>query len=268
MLTGTLRKMQSQLQESVHYTLPLGEQQIDINALIGQDIALHFTGSIHCIRCARKTTKSFQQGYCYPCYRELGDCDYCIIHPLRCHAQHSLCDSNNWVHANCHSPHIVYLANTSGLKVGITRATQMPTRWIDQGAVQALPIFKVANRYHSGVIEQVLSHYVADKTNWRVMLKGDPEPLDLAAQKKRLLNLAQDKLAQLQHQFTFESLPDDAIVTIQYPVSQYLNKLASFNLDKNPSVRGTLLGVKGQYLLLDSGVINIRKFGGYEVQLA
>ena len=52
---------------------------------------------------------------------------------------------------------------------------------------------------------------------------------------------------------------------IHFPVDSYPVKIKSFNFDKNPEVSGVLHGIKGQYLLLDIGVINIRKFTGYEV---
>jgi hypothetical protein len=61
-------------------------------------------------------------------------------------------------------------------------------------------------------------------------------------------------------------LPDESVVNIQFPVNHYPNKLKSFNLDKHPEASGILQGIKGQYLLLDTGVINIRKFTGYELE--
>ncbi len=137
-------------------------------------------------------------------------------------------------------PHVVYLANTSGLKVGITRHSQVPTRWIDQGATQALPVFRVATRYLSGLVEVALAKLVVDKTNWRAMLKGDAAPLDLQAERARLLPQIESILAPLRQQFgdAAVSLCDgEAVVEIAYPVAQFPTKISSFNLDKNPLKR-------------------------------
>jgi hypothetical protein len=167
-------------------------------------------------------------------------------------------------------PHYVYLANSSGIKVGITRASQIPTRWIDQGASQALPVFRVATRYQSGLIEVVIKQHVSDRTDWRKMLKGDAEPVDLAAMRTELAEVCSDQIAEIQQRFGDESivyLPDEAVVDIQYPVAQYPEKVKSHNLDKTPSVTGVLLGIKGQYLIMDSGVINIRKYSGYKLDI-
>ena len=172
MVIGHLNKMLTVLNPKVVYTLPIGNQKIPLNPLIGKVIHLDFKGNINCIKCGRKTKKSFQQGYCYPCYQRLGDCSYCLIHPERCHHGEGNCKADNWVHTNCLRPHIVYLANSSGLKVGVTRLSQVPTRWIEQGAIQGLPIFRTANRYQAGLIEVAIKQFINDKTNWRDMLKG------------------------------------------------------------------------------------------------
>lgn len=268
MLTGALRKMRSELNNSiVHYQLPIGDHLVELNQLIGSELRLRFVGEIHCIQCDRKTNKSFQQGYCFPCYRKLGECGYCMVQPLKCHSQYGPCDDSQWAHANCNVDHVIYLANTSALKVGITRVTQMPTRWIDQGAVQALPIFTVQNRYHSGVVEAELAKLVADKTNWRAMLKGAPESLDLTAERDRLMQQSSTELEKYATEFTLTPVTDTDVVSIEFPVSQYPEKIATHNFDKTPEIHGTLVGIKGQYLMLDTGVLNIRKFGGYRVEI-
>lgn len=167
--------------------------------------------------------------------------------------------------------HIVYLANSSGLKVGITRATQVPTRWIDQGATQALAVMRVRSRLQSGVLEVMFKQHVADKTNWRDMLKGAAVELDMAAERDRLLAACQGAISELEDQFGFfaiSKLSGIEPVSIEYPVAQYPEKISSFNFDKDPEVSGKLLGIKGQYLILDGGVINLRRFSGYEVELS
>jgi hypothetical protein len=168
-------------------------------------------------------------------------------------------------------PHIVYLANSSGIKVGITRQSQIPTRWIDQGAVQGLPIFRVPSRHVSGLIEVILARHISDKTSWQQMLKNQVSPIDLPAERDRLWALCRTELDEITARFgerSIEFLRDRQSVDIRYPVDCYPLKVASFNLDKNPEVSGILHGIKGQYLMLDTGVINIRKFTGYEVEFS
>lgn len=268
---GILRKMEVALDAPVRYQLVLGDdQRVDMNALIGQPLELTWAGTIHCLHCGRSTKKSFNQGYCYPCFTRLPQCDSCIVKPETCHYSEGTCRDPAWGARNCFAPHVVYLANSSGLKVGITRGQQIPTRWIDQGAVQALPILEVDNRLHSGLLEQVFAAHVSDKTNWRAMLKGQVAVLDLAAERERLFALCADELASLRQRFGTEAiraLPEREAVKIDYPVLEYPLKVATFNLDKNPQVSGTLMGIKGQYLILDSGVINLRKYGAYRVSI-
>ncbi|PSJ41401.1 DUF2797 domain-containing protein [Zobellella endophytica] len=268
-ITGTLVKMPASLAEPVAYQLALGEHRVALNALLGQPLTLGYTGNIYCDACGRKTSKSFAQGHCFPCMKKLARCDMCVMKPETCHYFEGTCREPEWGDSHCMVPHIVYLANTSGLKVGITRHSQVPTRWIDQGATQALPILRVATRQISGLVEVALAELVADKTNWRAMLKGDEIPLDLKAEAARLLPEIQTRLADLTLKYGAEAITllDEPVVGLNYPVLEYPKKIASHNFDKNPVVSGTLLGIKGQYLIFDSGVINLRKFTGYEVSL-
>jgi len=268
-LTGTLRKMKGVLGSPVQYALRLGEAEVPLNAVLGKTLSLNHTGLIYCTQCGRKTNKSFQQGYCFPCFRRLSECNLCTIHPERCRVEHGTCPKDDWVHSHCYQDHIVYLANSSGLKVGITRHTQVPTRWIDQGAKQAIPIFKVSNRYRSGVVEVALKAFVSDRTNWRTMLKQEVASLDLPALRDDLLEQAKKQVSDVANQFDGDgivALDDATVVELRYPVLQYPEKIVSLSLDKTPLVEGCLLGIKGQYLIFDVGVMNIRKFGGYEVQ--
>ncbi len=267
---GTLRKMHSRLAQPVEYQLRLGENDVPLNPLLQKKISLQYSGLIHCVNCGRKTNKSFNQGYCYPCFQKLAECDSCIIHPEKCHFDQGSCRDPARGGRYCMQDHIVYLANSSGLKVGITRATQVPTRWIDQGATQALAIIRVRTRLQSGSVEVMFKQFVADKTNWRDMLKGDATPLDMHAEAQRLLADCASDLKELEDKFGFFAisvLNGVDVASIEYPVERYPEKITSLNFDKTPIVEGTLLGVKGQYLILDSGVINMRRFSGYEVAL-
>ncbi|MCL5040973.1 MAG: DUF2797 domain-containing protein [Gammaproteobacteria bacterium] len=263
--------MVGSLAEPVAYQLPIGDEQVPMNEWLGKTVSLKALGDIHCTHCGRRTKKSFNQGYCYPCFKKLAQCDTCIMSPEKCHYAEGTCREPAWGEQFCMTEHVVYLANSSGLKVGITRASQVPTRWIDQGASQALPILRVATRQQSGLVEDLLRQQVADKTNWRTLLKGEPPQLDMRAERDRLLEPAAAGIAELQQRFGLQAiqpLPDAEPLSIHYPVLEYASKPQSANLDKEPLLEGTLLGIKGQYLLLDTAVINIRKYTAYSLAVS
>lgn len=270
-LQGCLRKMAIEpgtgVQAQARYRLRLGEHYLPLNERLGQPLSLTWTGAIACTHCGRATKKSFAQGYCYPCFKRLAQCDTCIMKPETCHYYQGTCREPEWGEKHCFQPHIVYLANSSGLKVGITRKTQMPTRWLDQGAIQALPILEVDTRQQSGFVEVLFKEAVSDRTNWRAMLKGEVVEMDLRAERDRLFCELGDGLRQLAdiHGDSAIRKLDATPLQFDYPVETFPRKITSHNFDKQPQVEGVLQGVKGQYLMLDTGVINLRKFTGYEV---
>ena len=267
---GNVRKMKTSLADTVQYQMLLGEISVPLNQYLGRHLQLDYEGVINCIHCARKTNKSFNQGYCYPCFKRLAQCDSCIISPEKCHYAAGTCREPEWGEQHCMIDHIVYLANTSGLKVGITRGTQVPTRWMDQGATQAVPIFRVDTRHHSGMVEILFKNHIADKTNWQAMLKGDAQPRDLEQVRQELMAACAAEIEHLQAQHGLQSisvLAQAEETRITYPVLEYPDKVKSFNLDKTPTIAGTLMGIKGQYLIFDNGVINMRKYGGYHLTL-
>lgn len=269
--SGHLAKMDVQLADTVQYQLPLDDQRIALNDLIGHSIRLEHKGDIHCIHCGRRTKKSFSQGYCYPCFTKLPQCDTCIMSPEKCHFHHGTCRDSQWGEKYCFTDHFVYLANSSGVKVGITRGTQLLTRWIDQGATQGLPIFRVQTRYQAGLIEDCIREHVADKTSWQKMLKGNAETADLAAIRDDLLIKSESGLELLEQEFGLQALQrlyNETTTEIHFPVTRFPEKVKSFNLDKAPLVEGELQGIKGQYLILDTGVINIRKYTGYNIEFS
>jgi hypothetical protein len=273
-MQGQLSKMTATLSEKqalASYQMVLGTQSLEMNPLIGQHIQLSFAGEINCQACNRLTKKSYSGGFCFPCAQKLAQCDLCIMKPETCHYAAGTCREPEWGKQFCMQDHFVYLANSAAVKVGITRHTQLPTRWIDQGATQALPIFRVKTRYQSGLVEVILKAHVSDRTDWRKMLKGQHDaPIDLSAQRDQLMTECKDEIIALQQRFSDDAivpLPNESIVEINYPVQQYPEKVKSLNFDKNPIISGTLQGIKGQYLLLDSGVLNIRKFSSYNIQL-
>ena len=268
--SGTVRKMRTSLEDPVQYTMLLGGHEIPLNQYLGRQLQLDYQGVINCVHCDRKTNKSFNQGYCYPCFRRLAQCDSCIISPEKCHYAAGTCREPQWGEEHCMIDHFVYLANTSGLKVGITRGSQVPTRWMDQGASQAQAIFRVSSRLHSGLVEVVFKNHVADKTHWQAMLKGPAQPRDLEEARCQLMEACAVDIEQLRQQQGLQAitvLEGEPQTCISYPVLEYPVKVKSVNLDKTPGVRGTLMGIKGQYLIFDTGVINMRKYGGYQLSL-
>ena len=267
---GDLRKMQTDLADTVRYTLFPDQNPLNLNDCLGRHLSLSFTGLIRCVACERTIKKSFNQGYCYPCFSKLAACDSCIMSPQKCHLAEGTCREPDWAEMHCQVPHIVYLSNTSSVKVGITRATQTPTRWIDQGATQAKPIARVQTRYHSGLLEVLFAKEVGDRTAWQTMLKGNAEPQDLEEVRQRIVSNCRVDIADLALRFgetAFELIDDAPEISISYPVLAWPEKVKAHNFDKAPLVEGTLMGIKGQYLMMDTGVLNIRKFGGYEVEI-
>lgn len=271
-MIGSIRKMITSVNEGnvAQYNLPIGDGLIKLNDYIGEEINFSYTGNIRCIHCARKTKKSFNQGYCYPCLVKLAQCDMCIMKPELCHYHAGTCREPVWGETNCLNDHYVYLANTGKVKVGITRhiSSEVSSRWIDQGADQALPIFRVSQRLISGLVEKEVSKHIGDKTNWRLMLKGIATKIDLLKVRNNIKEITSPFVDELINQYGIQSISNIVAdpVEIKYPVIQYPSKIKSINLDKTSDVSGKLLGIKAQYLILDEDrVINMRKYAGYEI---
>jgi len=272
MLQGNLKKMSTEVRDDqVYYHLNLGNDRVLVNDLLGKKVSLHLDGTIHCVNCGKVTKKSFSQGFCFNCFRKLAACDACIMSPEKCHFHLGTCREPEWAEQYCMQSHYVYLANSSALKVGITRGDQLPTRWIDQGATQARALFRVQNRRMSGLVETLFKSEVADKTNWRNMLKGAPINMDLEFEQERLIGQLYEGLDSLQSEFGLQSITDlseeNETHEFTYPVLEYPTKVTSLNAEKTPYIEGTLMGIKGQYWILDTGVINIRKYTGYQATL-
>ncbi|MCB0510331.1 MAG: DUF2797 domain-containing protein [Bacteroidetes bacterium] len=261
-ITTNLSKMASRLEDEVHYYLHHDEQYLDMNALIGKDMEIVFEGIINCVVCGKKTNKSFGQGACYPCFINAPETSPCIINPELCEAHLGKGRDVEWENAHHNQPHVVYLAKSSSIKVGVTRNTQIPTRWIDQGASEAIILAEVPYRQLAGAIEVELKDYFTDKTNWQRMLKNDLSPLDLLAAKEEVL---QAYLSEEFHEFVSDK---DEIISINYPVKNYPSKVKSINLDKEAIIESKLEGIKGQYLYFSDGkVFNVRNHSGYLVSL-
>ena len=260
--SGNLLKMRSENDSTVKYYLPVGKNEIFMNDILGRRISLSYNGQINCKHCGRRTKTSFSQGYCYPCFQTLPETDECVLHPEKCEAHLGISRDMEWSEKNCLQEHVVYLALTSALKVGVTRISQVPVRWIDQGAWKIVRLAQTPNRNLAGRIEVSLKEFMTDKTNWRHMLTNILDTnLDILMEKERIKKLVPDDLKMY--------LSDDnEIVKLNYPVNNYPQKITSLGFDKQPKVEGILTGIKGQYLILDDHkVINIRKYAGYMVEV-
>lgn len=254
--------MRTELKQEVQYFLPLGNSEIYMNELIGSEINIKHTGAIHCVRCGRSTRNSFAQGFCYPCFISAPETEECVLRPELCRAHDGIARDMVYAASHCLIDHFVYLALSPSIKVGVTRSTQIPTRWIDQGADRAVILARTPNRYTAGLLEVALKDTFSDRTNWKQMLSGKMIlNIDLIQEKGNAEEIMPFDLRQY-------FIEDDEIVEITYPVRTYPSGIKSINMDKTNEFGGKLAGIKGQYLIFeDSRVINIRKYGGYYLEI-
>lgn len=262
MMIGTLNKLKAKREDVVSYLLPLGERDVELNELIGKDIKLEFTKNIFCVSTGKKIKKSYGQGYSWEAFTTLPECDVCIIKPELCHYSYGTCRDEKWGEKHCLQPHIIYLANSSQLKVGITRKANVPTRWMDQGASFALPILEVKDRRTSGQIEVEIAKKLGDKTNWRRMLKNDIEDINLVEVREQVFADFADLIEKHQAKKITEE-----VLSFEYPHLRFPEKISSLNLNKTPIIESKLIAVKGQYLIFECGALNVRRHQGYEVSL-
>ena len=262
-IEGNIIKMRAELGDPVQYYLSFSNEEVHMNELIGKNLKFEFEGQINDIVTGELTKKSYGQGYSYKSFITLAQCDMCIVKPETCHFAEGTCREPDWAEKHCFIPHIIYLANTSKPKIGITRETQIPTRWIDQGAFEALPILKVNDRKTSGEFEVEIAKSIADKTNWRDMLKGVKKEVDLEELREDLF----EEFADVLDTFDVEEIESD-VVQINYPVEEYPEKIISIGFDKMPVIEDKLIGIRGQYLILENAVLNILKHNGYHIKLS
>ena len=253
---------QSTSKANVEYKFILDRSETDLPFILGQELEIEWTGNLFCTSCGSKTPKSYSQGHCFKCFKTKAECDLCIMKPETCNYHLGTCREDEFAHKVCFQPHIVYLALSSEVKVGVTRKTQVPTRWIDQGAVQAIPIVEVPNRYLAGITEVALKNHFADKTNWQKMLKNEVPNMDLIAERNKVFDWLPNEVK--------DYFPkEEKIIQMDFPVLQYPKKVSSLNLDKTPNFSGKLAGIKGQYLLFEDGtVFNVRTYEGYVVKMS
>ena len=257
---GRILKMKTELKNPVQYHLPMNEHFLGMNQWIGKHIQFRFNGEIYCLDCGQRTKKSFNQGFCYTCFQNSPMSAECIIKPELCRAHLGEGRDMEWEREHHLKDHYVYLAVSSGVKVGITRDTQIPTRWIDQGASYAVPIAKTPNRYLCGMIEVFLKEYLSDRTAWQRMLKNEITHVDLTEKRAEIIKLVPEEYQKYM-------LTEEEILNIEYPVNEYPTKVKSLSFDKTPTIQGRLMGIKGQYLLFEDGqVLNMRKHQAYVLE--
>ncbi len=259
-VSGQLKKMRSHLTSAtIDYFLMLGGEATHLNPYLNSSVSLVFEGEIRCVECQKITKKSFGEGFCYNCFAGAASNSPCIIRPELCEGHLGIGRDIQWEKDHHVQEHIVYLALSSQVKVGVTRAMQLPTRWIDQGASQAIVLARTPYRQLAGIIEVALKGHLTDKTSWQKMLKNEVGDFDLVEEKWRAADLLP---RDLQPYVTEE----EEVIELPYPVIEFPAKVSSVGFEKFPTIEGVLKGIKGQYLLLDNNrVLNLRSHSGYVI---
>ena len=257
---GVLKKMMTENTNEINYYLDMGADLLNMNQLLNKEIVLSFV-KYECLQCNLEKP-IFRQGFCKSCFFETPNAGDWIMRPELSKAHLDIEDRDLAYEKQVQlQPHIVYLANSSNVKVGVTRKQQVPTRWIDQGAHEALEIVEVPNRYLAGITEVALKEHVADKTNWRKMLKNDIEDASLITWRDKLKEFIPEEAKEY-------FIQDNAETILNFPVNKYPEKPKSLNLIKTPTYTGTLVGIKGQYLIFeDETVFNVRSNEGLVVNI-
>jgi hypothetical protein len=260
--SGVIRKMFTSYDAAtgrVSYQLNLDEDGVvDLNELVGHEISISFSGNIYCVQCGDAIKKTFSGGYCYGCFITLAQTDMCILKPEQCHFHAGTCRDEAFGERHCFQSQTLYLARSSGIKVGITRTGQQLTRWMDQGAIEAMELGFFDDRLSVGQAEVKIAVEMSDKTNWRKMLKNDVTDADFAPYRDSAIAALTDE--------ELEFVTDEGkTYAFEYPVQRYPEKVTSKKLDKQPMFTEVLQGIKGQYLILDTFVMNLRSHGGYHI---
>lgn len=260
-----LQKMQIEAGEPLRYLLEVDERgekpPLEMNTLIGCELKLRHTGELRCQACHTSTRKSYGQGHCYRCFKRLARCDLCVMAPHRCHYDKGTCREPEWGESFCMQPHLVYLANSSSLKVGITREGGHLGRWRDQGALQGRILARAETRQAAGELEVQLAKTFGDRSQWRALVSGDAELVDLDAAAEQARALVPDPGDKVRY---IDAGDETQTEQLHYPVNQW-PPVTRLNFKKTDETSGVLHGIKGQYLLFDTGVFNVREHTGYEI---
>ena len=257
---GVLKKMQTEIGSPIQYYLVFESDFLNINQILNKELSINLIKH-QCLNCGNDRP-IFRQGFCKSCFFEIPSAGDWIMRPELSTAHLNQEDRDLAYEKRVQlQPHIVYLANSSNVKVGVTRKTQVPTRWIDQGAHEAIEIVEVPNRYLAGITEIALKNHVGDKTNWRKMLTNNVDDEDLVEWRNKLKQFIPSEASDYY-------IENNTETHLQFPVLQYPEKVKSLNLDKTPNYTGILKGIKGQYLIFeDNTVFNVRSNEGYYVGL-
>ena len=256
---GVLRKMQTEFSEPIQYYLVFENDFLNLNQTLGKTISMEFIG-FECLSCGLNKP-IYRQGFCQSCFFDIPQAADWIMKPelSKAHLDQEERDLEYEKKVQL-QPHIVYLANSSNVKVGVTRKSQVPTRWIDQGAHEAIEIVEVPNRYLAGITEVALKDHVADKNNWRKMLKNDIENVDLVEWREKLKNHIPEEAKDY-------FIASNSETNLQFPVHQYPEKPKSLNIKKEKFYQGKLVGIKGQYLIFEDDIVfNIRANEGLVIK--
>ncbi|MDF0707978.1 DUF2797 domain-containing protein [Flagellimonas okinawensis] len=255
---GVLKKMQTEMGDPIQYFLVFENDFINMNQGLNKELEIEFI-KFQCLNCG-EDKPIYRQGFCRSCFFETPLAGEWIMKPELSTAHLDKEDRDLEFEKKMQlQPHIVYLANSSNIKVGVTRKSQVPTRWIDQGAHEAIEIVEAPNRYLAGITEVALKEHVSDKTSWQKMLKNNLEDVDLVEWRNKLKSSIPDEAKEY-------FLEDREETQLKFPVLQYPEKVKSLNLDKTPTYKGVLKGIKGQYLIFeDNTVFNVRSSEGYYV---
>jgi hypothetical protein len=258
---GVLTKMQTEAGSPIQYYLVFESSFLHVNQLLGKDFEINFMG-YSCTSCSKKK-KIYRMGFCYDCFYSIPSAGDWIMRPELSTAHLGIADRDLGYEQRVQlQPHVVYLASSSDMKVGVTRKTQVPTRWIDQGASYATPLVEVPNRYLAGITEVALKSHFSDKINWKRMLLNEVVPIDLIVRRNEASYLLPDEVQQY-----FETTAEK-LYTLDYPVLEYPKKIKTLNLTTTPTYNGKLTGIKGQYLIFEDGtVFNVRSYEGFAVQI-
>lgn len=253
---GVTTKMKTQYNQPVQYILSFQDDFIMMNQLLGRHIEISFK-NYECLNC-HKNKKIFRQGFCFDCFQSSPRVGDWIMKPELSKAHLNEEDRDLAYEKKVQlQPHIIYIANSSNPKVGVTRKSQIPTRWIDQGAHEAVVLAEVPNRYLAGIGEVALKDHLSDKTKWRQMLQNKREDVDL-------VELAKSMRQYLPEEVQKHINDEPKLWQIEFPVNQYPQQLKSLNFEKTPDFEGVLVGIKGQYLIFeDQTVFNVRNSEGY-----
>jgi len=257
-----LRKMSAVPERPVRYSLSTSSGGLDLTAAVGGGLRIRATGRLSCVACGRVVPKFYGQGFCFPCLQKAPEASECIVRPELCRAHVGEGRDADWEREHHLAEHTVYLSHTGKVKVGVTRSTQVPVRWIDQGAVAALAVARTPYRQLAGQLEVALKRHLSDRTDWRAMLRPvPPAPEALLELRGTLATLLPEELQQW-------LVVDADPVVIDYPVGTYPAKVSSVQLARSPEVAGRLAGIKGQYLIWEDGrVLNVRNHAGYHVEV-